>query len=154
VWGILLCCDVPLTYFALIFNERPDLSLFSQALAICFQVILISWFRPFDPDGINYYAVVAGFIEFLIAATGGFLTLFTKFVNTPLGEAYKHFVPILENLANTVTAAILVWSLMLIGGKLLSSLVEQYQKKMEEEEEEEAGTNGEVTAALPNEAKV
>ena len=123
VWGILLCCDVPLTYFALIFNQNPDLSLFSQALAILFQVTLISWFRPFDPDGINYYACVAGFIEFLIAGTSGFLTLFNKFVNTPLGEAYRFYIPMIENLANYVTAAIIFWSLALVFGKLLSSFV-------------------------------
>jgi hypothetical protein len=136
VWGILVCLDFPMSYFALILSEQPDLALFSQALCLLLQCVLLAWFQPFDPAGINYFAIVAGTIEFCIASTGGFLSLFNKYVNTPLGEAYKHFIPPLERTASYCTIAIIVWSLGLVVGKIVTSVVESTRKKMEEVQEE------------------
>jgi hypothetical protein len=132
VWGILICLDIPLSYFALILSEQPDLALFSQAICILFQCTLLAWFKPFDTPGINYYAIVAGMFQFGLAACGGFLALFTKFVNTPLGEAYTHFIPVLESLASSFTMGIMCWTLSLIGGKMAASAVEKMRKEYEQ----------------------
>ena len=136
VWGILVCLDFPMSYFALLLSDQPDLALFSQALCLLFQCTLLGWFKPFDPVGVNYFAIVAGTIEFLIASTGGFLALFTKYVNTPLGEAYRHFIPPLESTASIFTLAILFWSFGLVGGKIVTNIVETTRKELEAQQAE------------------
>lgn len=148
VWGILICLDMPLSWFALLLSEQPDLALFAQALCILFQCVLLAWFKPFDVSGINYYAICAGMLEFGLAASGGFLALFTKFVNTPLGEAYRWYVPVLESTASSFTMGIMIWTLGLLFGKLAAASVEKMRKQWEEEKEgEEKDGDDEPTAA-------
>jgi hypothetical protein len=136
VWGILVCLDFPMSFFALLLSDQPDLALFSQALCLLFQCTLLGWFKPFDPVGVNYFAIVAGTIEFLIASTGGFLALFSKYVNTPLGEAYQQYIPALEQTASVFTLAILFWSFGLVFGKIVTNIVETTRTELEAQQAE------------------
>jgi hypothetical protein len=92
---------------------------------------MIAYLRPFSPMGINYFAIVAGFLEFLLAATAGFMTLFQRYANSPLGEAFAYYIPWLEVWANRFILMIFAWSGLLVFGKVAALVVERIERKQD-----------------------
>jgi hypothetical protein len=123
VWGVLLLLDIPLQISDLLFGDQSELMLFSQCMVIALQVVLIAFFKPFEPVGVTYFALIAGFLEFNLAAIGGFMALFSKFCDTEMGKSYAHYIPMLEALANAFTIGVMLWTLGLILGKLITVLL-------------------------------
>merc|ERR1719217_2027963 len=118
IWGIFICCDLPLQYFATIFGDQAELALFSQALVFGLQCVLVAFFKPFDPDGVNAFCVVATFFVFLMAMSTAFTELFRKYTFTEAGKAYSHLVEPLDFVSSLWMMCLIGWYLLLTGGKL------------------------------------
>jgi len=135
VWGIFICLDFPLQFFVTVFGAQAELALFSQALVIAGQCCLVCFFKPFASIGTNYFAIIAGFLEFLLATTSGFLALFVKYTSTELGKAYAHYVPTLEFWCNVWVGGIFAWCVGLVLFKIMAVIKETFFPEEEEEPE-------------------
>lgn len=144
IWGVFIGLDCTLQVTNVIFGGSGELSAFAQSLCIALQCVFIAFFRPFDPPGVNYFALIAGFLQFLLGATSGFLALFTKYTGTEMGKSVRHYIPFLESLANTFTMGIMLWCFMLLFGKLATVFVETFEEQIEEVKEEIEEFIGEV----------
>jgi hypothetical protein len=118
IWGVFICCDLPLQYFATIFGDQAELALFSQALVFGLQSVLVAFFKPFEPDGVNLFCVVATFFVFLMAISTAFTELFRKYTFTEAGKAYSHLVEPLDYVSSMWMLGLIGWYVLLVGGKL------------------------------------
>jgi hypothetical protein len=150
IWGVFICCDLPLQYFATIFGDQAELALFSQALVFGLQCVLVAFFKPFDPDGVNAFCVVATFFVFLMAMSTAFTELFRKYTFTEAGKAYSHLVQPLDFVSSMWMFCLIAWYVVLTLGKLFVTLylfiMNKYSEEEDGAEEVEAESGNKVSA--------
>lgn len=137
IWGIFLCLDLPLQFFATVFSRESHLSLFSQAICVCFQCVLLAFYKPFTPMGVNYFIIIASFLNFLMAVSSGFVELFRRYTYSRQGEPFKHYLPSLDLICNIWVLGVLLWSLGLVVGKVMVSLLQD-----DDDEDEDDAVKG------------
>merc|ERR1719247_914349 len=100
IWGLFILMDLPLQLCATLFSRQTDIALFSQSMCIATQCVLLAFFRPFNPEGVNYFIIVASFLNFLMGCSAAFVELFRKYTFSPAGQNGNVYIPRLEFLCN------------------------------------------------------